>query len=150
VVPRRLAGCAPAVGHRGVPLGAACCRAGARKGDVRPWLLLGGRDRDGGGCEGVSIRVPLISILIHISVVCLCEYKLFRTLTTYFCRSSTWYKQAADLGDRRAMQRLKGGALPPTAGAPGAIVSRDSGGPGEGGGAVGKGGKDKEKDCVIM
>jgi hypothetical protein len=66
VVPRRLAGCAPAVRHRGVPLGAACCRTGARKGDVRPRLLLGGRDRDGGGCEGVSIRVPLISILIDI------------------------------------------------------------------------------------
>ncbi|KAG6856822.1 hypothetical protein H0H87_000295 [Tephrocybe sp. NHM501043] len=58
----------------------------------------------------------------------------------------TWYKRAADKGDKRAAQRLKGGqAKQPLPGGPGAVLRR--GGP-DGDGEKGAGGKDK--DCVIM
>jgi TPR repeat protein len=61
--------------------------------------------------------------------------------------SMQWYKRAADLGDRRAMQRLKGGAAPTASGA----VTRDGSiTTGTDGASLGKGGKDKDKDCVIM
>jgi hypothetical protein len=57
-----------------------------------------------------------------------------------FSRAISYYKRAADLGDRRAAQRLKGSPLP---GGPGSVVHRD------GDGYVGMG-KGKDKDCVIM
>ncbi|KAG6901363.1 hypothetical protein C0995_012977 [Termitomyces sp. Mi166 len=52
----------------------------------------------------------------------------------------SWYKRAAEKGDKRAAQRLKGQPLPS---GPGAVLRR--GGDGEG---DAKGGKDKE--CVVM
>ncbi|KAG5640191.1 hypothetical protein DXG03_000645 [Asterophora parasitica] len=57
-----------------------------------------------------------------------------------------WYKRAVEKGDKRAAQRLKG-SLKPLPGGPGAVVTR-----GEGESDPGKpgGGKDKDKDCVIM
>jgi len=61
--------------------------------------------------------------------------------------SMQWYKRAADLGDRRAIQRLKGGAVP-TAG--GAVTRDGSIATGPDGASLVKGGKDKDKDCVIM
>lgn len=64
----------------------------------------------------------------------------------FFHRAISWYKRAADKGDRRAAQRLKTNSSTPIVqpGGPGSVLRRgpdseDSGG---------KGGKDK--DCVIM
>ncbi|KAG6853542.1 hypothetical protein C0991_003400 [Blastosporella zonata] len=58
----------------------------------------------------------------------------------------TWYKRAADQGDKRASQRLKGGAQnQPLPGGPGAAVLRRGAGESEG---AEKSAKDK--DCVIM
>ena len=54
-----------------------------------------------------------------------------------------WYKKAAELGDKRAAQRLKSQAGPLPRGAPGSMILRDDEPTGNG-----KGGKDK--DCVIM
>lgn len=59
-------------------------------------------------------------------------------------RSLQWYKRAADLGDRRAAQRLRGAPLRPADG-PGSVVTRDV--DGDGGAAVKSG---KDKDCVVM
>ncbi|TFK42015.1 hypothetical protein BDQ12DRAFT_599102 [Crucibulum laeve] len=57
----------------------------------------------------------------------------------------TFYKRAAELGDKRAAQRLKGSQSQPMhqPGGPGAVLHRNSDSD-----ANGKGGKDK--DCVIM
>jgi TPR repeat protein len=73
-------------------------------------------------------------------------YPTYLPADEHLSRSIVWYKKAADLGDKRAMQRLKGGApAPARSGAPGAIVARDSGNTDA---SAGKGGKDK--DCIIM
>ncbi|TFK56336.1 HCP-like protein [Heliocybe sulcata] len=60
--------------------------------------------------------------------------------------ATQWYKQAADLGDRRAMQRLRGDPNTPLQhpGGAGAVLHR---GDGDLNGSS-KGGKDK--DCIIM
>ncbi|CAL1693776.1 unnamed protein product [Somion occarium] len=60
----------------------------------------------------------------------------------------SWYKRAAELGDKRAAQRLKSSTSSPIPqpGGPGAVLHRDSNGSGELSG--GRGGKDK--DCIIM
>lgn len=63
-------------------------------------------------------------------------------------RSLAWYKRAADLGDKRASQRLKNGSANTSAQSPGSVVVRSESGEEGGQGAVGKGGKDKE--CLIM
>ncbi|KZV72483.1 HCP-like protein [Peniophora sp. CONT] len=56
-----------------------------------------------------------------------------------------YYKRAADLGDKRAAQRLKGGAAP-APGGPGSVLQRT-----DNDGSSGGGGKDKkDKDCIIM
>ncbi|KAI0030966.1 HCP-like protein [Vararia minispora EC-137] len=59
--------------------------------------------------------------------------------------ASSWYKRAADLGDKRAAQRLRGNA--PAAGAQGAnsvsVLGRGEDDAASGGGR-------KDKDCVIM
>jgi TPR repeat protein len=61
--------------------------------------------------------------------------------------SVNYYKRAAELGDKRAAQRLRGAPNQPlhTPGGPGAVLHR---GPGEdtGGGGKGKDGK----ECIIM
>ena len=61
-----------------------------------------------------------------------------------------WYKRAADQGDKRAAQRLKGpqNTALVAPGGPGSVLHRDENGSGELGAGGGKGGKDK--DCVIM
>ncbi|KAK1226448.1 Chitin synthase 4 [Marasmius sp. AFHP31] len=57
-----------------------------------------------------------------------------------------WYKRAADQGDKRAIQRLKGSQTQAMRqpGGPGSVLHRD--GPAQ----DGDGKKDKDKDCVIM
>ncbi|KZV72485.1 hypothetical protein PENSPDRAFT_683711 [Peniophora sp. CONT] len=56
-----------------------------------------------------------------------------------------YYKRAADLGDKRASQRLKGGAAP-APGGPGSVLQRT-----DNDGSSGGGGKDKkDKGCIIM
>lgn len=65
--------------------------------------------------------------------------------------SAGYYKRAADLGDKRAAQRLRGGAAPPNQPGQGgasahAVLHR---GPGEDSGGGGQKGKDG-KDCIIM
>ncbi|THG96313.1 hypothetical protein EW026_g5499 [Hermanssonia centrifuga] len=57
-----------------------------------------------------------------------------------------WYKRAADLGDKRAAQRLKSSSKGPiaTPGGPGAVLHRDHDGSDSGSG------KGRDKDCVIM
>ncbi len=57
-------------------------------------------------------------------------------------RASTMYKKAAELGDKRAAERLTGNAGPV---ATDSIVQRD----GDGGGS-GHTPRTKDKDCVIM
>ena len=61
-------------------------------------------------------------------------------------RAVSWYKRAAEKGDRRATQRLKANSNTPIIqpGGPGSVLRR---GP-EGDDMNGKGGKDK--DCIIM
>ena len=56
-------------------------------------------------------------------------------------RATAWYKRAADQGDKRAAQRLRGGQAP-APGAPGAVLQRDA----PGAPAQAK----KDKDCTIM
>ena len=60
-------------------------------------------------------------------------------LTDYSAVS--WYKRAADKGDKRSAQRLKGKLNQPLPGGPGAVLRR-------GDEPDLKGGKDK--DCVVM
>ncbi|KAF8515581.1 hypothetical protein JB92DRAFT_2914551 [Gautieria morchelliformis] len=58
--------------------------------------------------------------------------------------ATQWYKRAADLGDKRAAQRLKAsqhGPLP-VPGGPGSVLRRD--------GTSGDGGEGKGKECIIM
>jgi TPR repeat protein len=64
--------------------------------------------------------------------------------------SMTYYKRAADQGDKRAMHRLKSSHSQPMhqPGGPGAVLHRSV--PGEGDDGHAKGGKEKDKDCVIM
>ncbi|GLB43624.1 putative sel1-like repeats [Lyophyllum shimeji] len=57
----------------------------------------------------------------------------------------SWYKRAAEKGDKRATQRLKGSTKQPLPGGANAVLRR-----GEGDAEAGKNGKDKDKDCVIM
>ena len=59
--------------------------------------------------------------------------------------ANKYYKSAADLGDKRAAQRLKGGAAPPTPGGPGSVLQRDNDSSSGGGGK-----EKKDKDCIIM
>ncbi|KAG7099998.1 Chitin synthase regulator 2 [Marasmius oreades] len=56
-----------------------------------------------------------------------------------------WYKRAAEQGDKRAIQRLKGSQTQAMRqpGGPGSVLHRDSSGDGGDG-------KNKDKDCVIM
>jgi hypothetical protein len=62
-------------------------------------------------------------------------------------RAISYYKRAAELGDKRAAQRLKGSPNQPVhqPGGPGSVLRR---GDGSGDGEGNKGGKDK--DCIIM
>ena len=61
-------------------------------------------------------------------------------------RAISWYKRAAEKGDRRATQRLKTNSNTPIIqpGGPGSVLRRNP----DGEDSTGKGGKDK--DCVIM
>jgi TPR repeat protein len=64
-----------------------------------------------------------------------------------FRRALVYYNKAAELGDKRAQQRLRGAPNQPLShpGGKGAVLHRSSG---EADGHGGKGPKDK--DCVIM
>lgn len=59
----------------------------------------------------------------------------------------SYYKRAAEKGDKRATQRLKNSQSGPMhqPGGPGSVLHR-----GQGDSDSGKNGKDKDKDCVIM
>ena len=66
-------------------------------------------------------------------------------------RAEQWYKRAADQGDKRAAQRLRGpqNVALVAPGGPGSVLHRNENGSGElSASGSGKGGKDK--DCVIM
>ena len=68
--------------------------------------------------------------------VCLIFHVLY--LTTVGYRAMSWYRRAADKGDKRAAQRLKG----PNQhhGGPGSVLDRDDS----------EGGKSNGKECIIM
>jgi hypothetical protein len=59
----------------------------------------------------------------------------------------SYYKRAAEKGDRRATQRLKNSQNGPVhqPGGPGSVLHRE-----QGDSELGKNGKDKDKECVIM
>lgn len=81
-----------------------------------------------------------------------CRTSLYST-NGHATRSIIYYKKAAEQGDKRASQRLKGSpnAPMPQPGGAGAVVSRD--GPDGLTSAIGVNGKGKDgkdKDCVIM
>ncbi|KAI0776338.1 HCP-like protein [Trametes elegans] len=61
-----------------------------------------------------------------------------------------WYKRAAEQGDKRAAQRLKGpqNTAIVAPGGPGSVLHRNENGSTDGASASGKSGKDK--DCVVM
>ncbi|KAI8980630.1 HCP-like protein [Trametes punicea] len=63
-----------------------------------------------------------------------------------------WYKRAAEQGDKRAAQRLRGpqnqALIAP--GGPGSVLHRNENGSGDSASASGKSGKDRDKDCIIM
>ena len=64
-----------------------------------------------------------------------------------FFRALEWYKKAADLGDKRAIQRLKtpqGGPMYQP-GKPDAVLRRDGGDS-----TIVGAGKNRDKECVIM
>lgn len=63
-------------------------------------------------------------------------------------RAMQWYKKAADKGDKRAMQRLKGAPNKPVIqpGGHGQVLRRSKDGESD----SGSGGKNKDKDCIIM
>ena len=67
-------------------------------------------------------------------------------------RAIQWYKRAAEQGDKRAAQRLKGpqNTAMVAPGGPGSVLHRNENGSGDLSlsGSGGKGGKDK--DCVVM
>lgn len=58
-------------------------------------------------------------------------------------RSIAYYKRAAELGDKRAVQRLRGSQSQPIhqPGGPGAVLHRDQGDDAKDG---------KDKDCIVM
>ncbi|KAG7452042.1 HCP-like protein [Guyanagaster necrorhizus] len=60
----------------------------------------------------------------------------------------TWYKKAAELGDKRASQRLKGPTTSPMPqpGGPGSVLNRGAFDPSD----IGTSGKGKDKECLIM
>ena len=70
--------------------------------------------------------------------------------TAPLTRAIQWYKRAADKGDARAAQRLRGpqNTALVAPGGPGSVLHRDEDSNGGSGARGGKGAKDK--DCVIM
>jgi hypothetical protein len=111
------------------------CRRRTGQGNVRGGLFFGGWDRD----ASLDARVRLSL-----------SYRYHQFLTAGYENSGiAFYKQAAELGDKRAIQRLKGSQNAPIMqpGGPGSILNR---GDDENLSAVNalKGGKDK--DCMIM
>ena len=67
------------------------------------------------------------------------------TLAPFPCRAISYYKRAAEQGDKRAAQRLKGNTVQVGSGGPGSVLGRS-----EDDAASGGGGKTKDKDCIIM
>lgn len=107
-------------------MGQTISRCWISQGNVRRRILL----RNGGRHGAELARV------CHRPVTALCN----NTLTEFFLSATIYYKRAAEKGDRRAIQRLRGnthGPLPEQGGAPG--VLRRDGDPGDG-----------KRDCIIM
>ena len=103
------------------------CRSWPCESDVCRWLLPGGGNRD----ASEHVRVSFLSI-----------HPLSPCRDNTLCRAISYYKRAADLGDKRATQRLRGNNPMHQPGGPGSLLHRDMGSDGNG--------KTKDKDCVIM
>ena len=71
------------------------------------------------------------------------DLSVWRHRVSYY-RAAIWYKRAAEHGDKRAIQRLRGNPNQPVhhTGGPGSVLRRDVAGDGSG--------KGKDRDCVIM
>ena len=124
LVPCRLAWRPPAVRHGSLSMGETSSRCRISQGNVRSRLFLRNRSRH---------RAKFA----RVCVTTFCSKQL-----TGFCLSATiYYKRAAEKGDKRAIQRLRGnthGPLPEQGGAPG-VLRRD-----------GDSGEGNKKDCIIM
>lgn len=70
---------------------------------------------------------------------------VYLNLNSVFCRALVWYKKAAELGDKRSIQRLKTPQNGPITqpGGHGAVLRRDGHSPT-------RGKSHKDKDCIIM
>jgi TPR repeat protein len=86
---------------------------------------------------------PSQSQCVHLLLKRIQNGSLSRRLGHKSCRASAMFKKAADLGDKRAAQRLRGNVAGPIA--PDSIVQRDQDG-GDGGDTT----RPKDKDCIIM
>ena len=67
-------------------------------------------------------------------------------------RAIQWYKRAAEQGDKRAAQRLKGpqNTAMVAPGGPGSVLHRNENGSGDLSSLAGSGKGGKDKDCVVM
>lgn len=138
MVPRWLSGRSSAIRYRSILMGTESCRGGLGEGHVRRGLFPRGWNRDNTEHARVSV----------LKVICLFWpwVTLFMPCSNNFVliRAISYYKRAAELGDKRAAQRLRGPQSQPVhqPGGPGAVLHRGSGDD------TSKGGKDK--DCLIM
>ena len=131
MVSRGLSGCSSPIRHRSILMGAESCRSWLGKGYVRGRLFSRGWNWDNTEHARVSVwKFVCLPICLVLKNLCF--------------RAISYYKRAAELGDKRAAQRLRGPQSHPMhqPGGPGAVLHRESGDD------TGKGGKDK--DCVIM
>lgn len=150
MVPRWVTWCPPAIRHRSLPLGTKSSRRRSGKSYVRRWLLPRSRNRD--SCQ--HVRVSFCHLFHPRLSAC---FRIFKSSSFYHLhlislrvrhRAISYYKRAADLGDKRAAQRLKAPNQPiHQPGGPGAVLHRDADSI-SGSGSAGKG-KDG-KECIIM
>lgn len=139
VVSRWLSGRSSAIRYRSILVGTESCRGGLGKSHVRCWLFSRGWNRDNTEHARVSVLKFMCLFWSWLAPFMSCSNNNF-----VFIRAISYYKRAAELGDKRAAQRLRGPQTQPMLqpGGPGAVLHRESGDD------TGKGGKDK--DCVIM
>jgi len=110
----------------------------AREGHVCRWLLLRGRHRD--FTQPTRVRsLPKRTVIRDVAD----HPRKTTDIGDESCRATAMFKKAADLGDKRAAQRLRGNSTGPIA--HDSIVQRDRFS-GDGGDTV----RTKDKDCVIM
>ena len=110
----------------------------AREGHVRRRLLLRGRHRE--SAEPTRVRL-LTKRTMRRDVAD--HPRKTAGVGDESCRATAMFKKAADLGDKRAAQRLRGNSTGPIA--HDSIVQRDRFS-GDGGDTA----RTKDKDCVIM